>query len=130
TDWPQILVLYRMLAQLDPSPVVALNAAIALGQGCGPEAGLRALDELADDPRLQRHRPFHTARAITLTDLGRPGEAEEAYAVALECRATKPSPNTSLPGSPTSIGDPGRTVVAAGLQTPGHGRNGLRRRSE
>ena len=85
TDWPQILVLYRMLAQLDPSPVVALNAAIALGQVSGPEAGLRALDELADDPRLQRHRPFHTARAITLTDLGRPGEAEEAYAVALEC---------------------------------------------
>jgi len=85
TDWPQILVLYRMLAQLDPSPVVALNAAIALGRVSGPEAGLRELDVLADDSRLQRHRPFHIARAISLADLGRAGEAEEAYGAALEC---------------------------------------------
>jgi RNA polymerase sigma-70 factor (ECF subfamily) len=85
TDWPQILVLYRMLADLDPSPVVALNTAIALGQVSGPEAALRALDELGEDTRLRRHRPFHTARAITLSELGRAGEAEEAYAAALEC---------------------------------------------
>src|SRR5699024_3562252 len=58
---------------------------IALGQCFGPEARLRALDELADDPSPQRHRPFDTAREITLTDLRRPVEADEAYAVALDC---------------------------------------------
>src|SRR5699024_3633107 len=85
TDWPQILVLHRMLAQLDPSPGAAVTAPPALGQSAAPEVGLRALDELAHDPRLQTHGLFHTARAITSTDLGRPGEAEEAYAVALGC---------------------------------------------
>jgi RNA polymerase sigma-70 factor (ECF subfamily) len=113
TDWPQILVLYRMLAQLDPSPVVALNAAIALGRVSGPEAGLRALDELADDPRLQRHRPFHTARAITLTDLGRPGEAEEAYAVALEC----PGNEAESEYIAARVGRP-RSVTRAGRSWP------------
>ncbi|MGO1907807.1 MAG: RNA polymerase sigma factor [Brevibacterium linens] len=85
TDWKQILVLYRMLADLDPSPVVALNTAIALGQVSGPEAAMSALDELADDPRLLRHRPFHIARAITLDELGRTAEASDAYATGLEC---------------------------------------------
>jgi RNA polymerase sigma-70 factor (ECF subfamily) len=85
TDWPQILVLYRMLEKLDPSPVVALNSAIALGQVSGPEAALRALDELAAEPALQRHRPYHIARAITLDELGRRTEAQEAYADGLDC---------------------------------------------
>ncbi|WP_246490664.1 hypothetical protein [Brevibacterium oceani] len=52
------------------------SAAVALGQVSGPEAALRALDELGEVPRLRRHRPFHTARAITLSELGRAGEAE------------------------------------------------------
>ncbi|WP_166971056.1 RNA polymerase sigma factor [Brevibacterium atlanticum] len=85
TDWEQILVLYRMLSDIDPSPVVALNTAIALGQVSGPKAALRALDELAGDPQLLRYRPFHIARAITLDELGRPAEAENAYAAGLEC---------------------------------------------
>ncbi len=74
-----------MLTDLDPSPVVALNTAIALGQVSGPEAAMSALDELADDPRLLRLRLFHIARAITLDELGRTGEAEDAYAGGLEC---------------------------------------------
>ncbi|WP_209325278.1 RNA polymerase sigma factor [Brevibacterium renqingii] len=85
TDWPQILVLYRLLSDVDQSPVVALNTAIALGQAAGPEPALKALNELADEPQLLRHRPFHIARAITLSDLGRAAEAESAYARALEC---------------------------------------------
>lgn len=85
TDWKQILVLYRMLSGLDPSPVVALNTAIALGQVSGPEAAMSALDELAHDPQLLRYRPFHIARAITLDELGRTAEAEDAYAAGLEC---------------------------------------------
>lgn len=85
TDWKQILVLYRMLSDLESSPVVALNTAIVLGQVSGPEAAMSALDELADDPQLLRYRPFHIARAITLDELGRTAEAEDAYAAGLEC---------------------------------------------
>ena len=85
TDWKQILVLYRMLSDLESSPVVALNTAIALGQVSGPEAAMSALDELADDPQLLRYRPFHIARAITFDELGRTAEAEDAYAAGLEC---------------------------------------------
>ncbi|MGR6089272.1 RNA polymerase sigma factor [Brevibacterium sp. CSND-B09] len=85
TDWKQILVLYRMLSDLESSPVVALNTAIALGQVSGPEAAMSALDELADDPQLLRYRPFHIARAITFDGLGRTAEAEDAYAAGLEC---------------------------------------------
>ncbi|WP_166825690.1 RNA polymerase sigma factor [Brevibacterium limosum] len=85
TDWRQILALYRMLSDLDPSPVVSLNAAIALGRVSGPDAAMNALDELADEPQLLRHRPYHIARAITLGELGRTAEAEDAYGAGLEC---------------------------------------------
>ena len=85
TDWKQILVLYRMLSDLDPSPVVSLNAAIALGKVSGPDAAMIALDELADEPQLLRHRPYHIARAITLDELGRTAEAQDAYGAGLAC---------------------------------------------
>ncbi|RAF04962.1 RNA polymerase sigma factor, partial [Burkholderia multivorans] len=85
TDWAQILVLYRMLVRLDPSPVVALNLAVVRGRVDGPGAALTALDALASEPRLRRHRPFHIARAITLRELGRDADAEEAFNEALEC---------------------------------------------
>ena len=85
TDWAQILVLYRMLVRLDPSPVVALNLAVVRGRVDGPAAALTALDALASEPRLRRHRPFHIARAITLRELGRDADAEEAFNEALEC---------------------------------------------
>ncbi|GAA1502097.1 RNA polymerase sigma factor [Brevibacterium permense] len=85
TDWKQILLLYRVLSGLDPSPVVALNTAIVLGRVSGPEAAMSALDQLADDTKLLRYRPFHIARAITLDELGRTAEAEDAYAAGLEC---------------------------------------------
>lgn len=85
TDWKQILLLYRVLSGLDPSPVVALNTAIVLGRVSGPEAAMSALDQLADDTKLLRCRPFHIARVITLDELGRTGEAVDAYAAGLEC---------------------------------------------
>lgn len=84
TDWDQIAVLYRMLEQREPGPVVRLGRAVALGRARGPEAGLRRLDELADDAALARFRPFHTARAVTLEQLGDPAGAAEAYRRALE----------------------------------------------
>ncbi|UZD63413.1 hypothetical protein [Brevibacterium sp. JSBI002] len=74
-----------MLSDLESSPVVALNTAIVLGQISSPEAAMSALDELADDPQLLRYRLFHIARAITLDELGRTAEAEDAYAAGLEC---------------------------------------------
>lgn len=85
TDWPQILLLYRMLARLDPSPVVRLNLAVVRGRVDGPRAALTALDALAEDPQLSRHRPFHLARAITLRELGRDADAEAAVEAALKC---------------------------------------------
>jgi RNA polymerase sigma-70 factor (ECF subfamily) len=60
TDWVGILALYDMLAKVRPSPIVALNRAIALAQVAGPEAGLEALAALAKEPRLGEY-PFYEA---------------------------------------------------------------------
>ena len=84
TDWDQIAVLYRMLEEREPGPVVRLGRAVALGRARGPEVGLRQLDELAGDPALARFRPFHTARAVTLEQLGDPAGAAQAYRRALD----------------------------------------------
>lgn len=85
TDWAQILVLYSILSRMEPSPVVALNRAVAIGKAKGPKAGLSALEELATDPRLSGYRPFHIARAITLSESQMPDHAEAAFRDALDC---------------------------------------------
>jgi RNA polymerase sigma-70 factor (ECF subfamily) len=81
TDWPQIAALYGRLLELQPSPVVALNHAVAVAMADGPDAGLRLLEPLADD--LDRYHLFHAARADLLRRAGRPGAAD-AYRRALE----------------------------------------------
>jgi RNA polymerase sigma-70 factor (ECF subfamily) len=86
TDWPQILDLYDSLYRLKPSPIVALNRAIALGHARGPEEGLAALATLRDADRL-RDYPFHAAAQGEFHLLaGRPGAAvshfERAIALA------------------------------------------------
>ncbi|MGC4770790.1 RNA polymerase sigma factor [Micromonospora sp. DT44] len=63
TDWPQILALYDVLERVAGTPVVALNRAVAIAMVHGPSAGLRALDALADDPRLAEHHRLPAARA-------------------------------------------------------------------
>ncbi|WP_110588609.1 RNA polymerase sigma factor [Microbacterium suaedae] len=83
TDWAQIAVLYRMLAAYDDGPVVRLGEAVAHGRAHGLDEGIRRLDTLADDPALARLRPFHIARAVTLSELGRRDEAARAYREAL-----------------------------------------------
>ncbi len=83
TDWPQILGLYEVLGRLAPSPVVALNRAVALAQVAGPAVGLAAMDELAGDPAMAWYRFYHAARADLLRRLGRDGEAASAYDRAL-----------------------------------------------
>ncbi len=80
TDWRQILVLYDQLLVFAPTPVVALNRAIALAEVEGPEAGLAEVEGLA----LDEYHLFHATRAELLRRLGRDQEAAAALTAALE----------------------------------------------
>jgi RNA polymerase sigma-70 factor (ECF subfamily) len=75
TDWPQILTLYDHLLAVAPTPVVALNRAIAIAEVQGPAAALALVDELD----LDDYYAFHATRADLLRRLGRDGEAAAAY---------------------------------------------------
>ncbi|MFF3544835.1 RNA polymerase sigma factor [Streptomyces platensis] len=79
TDWWQIRALYDQLLALDPSPVVALNRAVAVAEVEGPEAALALVDGLP----LDRYHVFHAIRADLLRRLGRDAEAAPAYERAL-----------------------------------------------
>ena len=81
TDWRAILTLYDQLFALSPTPVVALNRAVALAEVRGPAAGLAEVDELRS-PALDSYYLFHAARADLLRRLGRTTEAAAAYATA------------------------------------------------
>ena len=63
TDWPQIAALYEVLLQLDPSPVISLNHAVAVAMFRGPQAGLDLLAALGSDKRVSQDRRFHAVRA-------------------------------------------------------------------
>ncbi|RYG26934.1 RNA polymerase sigma factor [bacterium] len=82
TDWPQILQLYALLETIQPSPIVALNRAVALAMASGPEAALPILDGLADE--LGEYHLLHAVRADLLRRLGRTDEATHGYRRALE----------------------------------------------
>ena len=79
TDWPEIVGLYDLLLETWPSPVVALNRAIAVGFAVGPAEGLLQLDRLANEPQLSRYGYLAAARADFLARLGRTTEAKLAY---------------------------------------------------
>jgi len=79
TDWWQILQLYNQLLSLAPSPVVALNRAVAVAEVEGPDAALTLLDGL----ELDRYHLFHAIRADLLRRLGRHTEAARAYEAAI-----------------------------------------------
>ncbi len=85
-DWKAIVDLYGILASMVPSPVVALNRAVALAQAGHPDDALVVLDDLADDPRLADYQPYWAARAEILVRVGKKPEAETAYerAIGLE----------------------------------------------
>ncbi len=83
TDWPQIVGLYDALLARWPSPVVALNRAVAVGFADGPERGLAELDALGLEPRLAAYGYLPAARADALRRLGRTTEAQLAYGEAL-----------------------------------------------
>jgi RNA polymerase sigma-70 factor (ECF subfamily) len=80
TDWSQIVQLYDHLLRLDPSPVVALNRAVAVGELDGPQVALVLVDGLD----LDGYHLFHATRGVLLDRMGRPAEAAEAHARARE----------------------------------------------
>ncbi|GAA5204334.1 RNA polymerase sigma factor [Microbacterium jejuense] len=88
TDWARIVDLYGLLSQVWPSPVVALNSAVAVGMRDGPDAGLTAVDAVAAEPALQRYPYLPAARAAFLAGLGRWSEAADAYAEAATLAGT------------------------------------------
>ena len=77
TDWAQIVALYDVLCRVDPSPVVALNRAAALGMRDGPEAGLAAVDAVLAQGGLDEYPLAHAARADMLRRLGLVDEARD-----------------------------------------------------
>ncbi|MEU8329058.1 hypothetical protein [Micromonospora sp. NPDC048839] len=79
TDWAQILQLYDQLTVAAPSPVVALNRAVALAELSGPAVALTEVDRLD----LVGYHVYHVVRADLLARLGRGGEAVEAYRMAV-----------------------------------------------
>ncbi|HEY1642966.1 MAG TPA: sigma-70 family RNA polymerase sigma factor [Streptosporangiaceae bacterium] len=82
TDWSQVVALYDQLVRLDPSPIVALNRAIAVAELDGPEVALAAVDRLQD--KLGAYHAYHATRADLLRRLGRSQEARAAYDKAIE----------------------------------------------
>jgi RNA polymerase sigma-70 factor (ECF subfamily) len=84
TDWSQIVALYDELFAVAPTPVVALNRAIAIGEVHGAAAALALVDELD----LDNYYPFHATRADLLRRLGRKGEAAAAYERAADMAPT------------------------------------------
>jgi RNA polymerase sigma-70 factor (ECF subfamily) len=83
TDWPRIVNLYDLLQQHLPSPVVALNRAVAIAMAHGPRAGLAIIDELTASGELDEYHLLHAARADMLRRLGSNTEAAESYELAL-----------------------------------------------
>jgi RNA polymerase sigma-70 factor (ECF subfamily) len=82
TDWSQIVALYDQLLRLDPSPIVALNRAVAVAELDGPEVALATVDRL--DTTLADYHAYHATRADLLRRLGRGQEARAAYDKAIE----------------------------------------------
>ena len=91
TDWPQIAELYGALVRLNPSPVVELNRAVAVGLASGPAAGLEVLEPLLGDPALERYQPLYAAHAELLGRAGDADGARRAYerAIALSANAVE-----------------------------------------
>jgi RNA polymerase sigma-70 factor (ECF subfamily) len=83
TDWRQIAQLYDVLQRMQPSPVVALNRAVAIGMVEGPARALALMDALAETGELDRYHLLHAARGDMLRRSGAPAEAAASYERAL-----------------------------------------------
>jgi RNA polymerase sigma factor (sigma-70 family) len=90
TDWPQILALYDVLQELAPSPVVALNRAVAVAHVAGPQAGLAALAAVEAEPSMAKHHRLHAVRAHLLEQSGDLAGARGEYLQAARMTASQP----------------------------------------
>ncbi len=90
TDWPAILSLYDQLVALNPSPVVALNRAVAVARVHGPEAGLQALEEIAEHKALRDYYLLPATKAELYLQAGNRELALGAYRDALRCACSEP----------------------------------------
>jgi RNA polymerase sigma-70 factor (ECF subfamily) len=90
TDWHQIIVLYDALLRIEPSPVVALNQAVAVAMRDGPEVGLGLIDDILASGDLADYHLAHAARADLCRRLGRTAEARESYERALALARQEP----------------------------------------
>ncbi|MES2596613.1 MAG: RNA polymerase sigma factor [Verrucomicrobiota bacterium] len=90
TDWTQIVALYDALAQMEPSPIVELNRAVAVAMRDGAEAGLALVDRLLAQGELAEYRFAHSARADLCRRLGRTSEARLSYGRALAMTQQEP----------------------------------------
>jgi RNA polymerase sigma factor (sigma-70 family) len=106
TDWQQIAALYGELQRVSPSPVIALNQAVAIAMAGDVEAGLQRIDELEG---LERYHLWHGARADLLSRLGRRAEAVTAYRRALEL-ATNPAERRFIARRLAELASPQRST--------------------
>jgi RNA polymerase sigma-70 factor (ECF subfamily) len=90
TDWAEIVSLYGLLLEADPSPVVALNRAAAVAMRDGPAAGLQLIDAILESGALADYHLAHAARADLLRRLGRKEEARATYERALDLARQQP----------------------------------------
>ena len=79
TDWPRIVALYARLAEVQPSPIVELNRAVALSMAHGPQEGLALVDALVDEPALRSYHLLPSVRGDLLKKLGRLDEARSEF---------------------------------------------------
>jgi RNA polymerase sigma-70 factor (ECF subfamily) len=101
TDWRQIAALYDQMYALTPTPVVALNRAVAIGERDSPAAGLAAL---ATVDGLANYHAYQAARADLLRRVGREAEAADAYRIAVEL-STNPAERAYLAGRLSELSD-------------------------
>lgn len=90
TDWPQIVALYDRLLDLEPSPVIRLNRAVAVAMRDGPEAGLALIDRIKQEEDLRDYYWLYSAEADLYRRLGNTAEAKAAYRKALDLTQLEP----------------------------------------
>ena len=106
TDWAQIVVLYGLLYERAPSPVVELNRAVAVAMRDGPAVGLDLIDRLMAEKRLESFHLLHAARADLLRRMGRREAAALSYERALELQQSVPE-RKYLQARLAEVRDPG-----------------------
>jgi RNA polymerase sigma-70 factor (ECF subfamily) len=118
TNWDDIAGLYSLLLQIDPSPVIELNRAVAIAMRDGPAAGLALIDNILGRGDLSDYQFAHSARADLLRRLGRRGEAVTAYTRALALAGQAPEQRFLRRRLQSLASDPDDQHIAEGRQRP------------